>query len=85
MKKLKWKKWLATALSVSMLASSCLGGFAAGPEDYFDAKYYSSNYEDLQETFHSDYKQLLKHYLTYGLQEGRKAIPFLDLDRKSVV
>ncbi len=79
MKKLKWKKWLATALSVSMIAGSCLVASAAGPEDYFNAKYYSSNYEDLQKTFNNDTKQLLNHYLTYGLREGRKAIPFLDL------
>ena len=79
MKKLKWKKWLATVLSVSMLAGNCLGALAAGPEDYFDAKYYASNYEDLQGTFNSDAGQLLNHYLTYGLKEGRNAIPFLNL------
>ena len=79
MKRLKWKNWLAAILSAGMVTGSCLGASAAGQDDYFDAKYYSFKYEDLQKAFDSDTRHLLNHYLTYGLQEGRDAIPFLNL------
>lgn len=79
MKRMKWKKWLAAVLSASMLSAGCLSVSAAGPEDYFDAAYYVSKYEDLQKVYGNDEAQLWDHYLTYGLQEGREAIPFLDL------
>ena len=81
MKVKKWKKWLASALSAGMLAASSLGVSAGSLEEHFDADYYSSKYEDLQQVFGGETKELLNHYLTYGLEEGRDAIPYLNLSK----
>lgn len=79
MKTQRWKKWLAAALAAGMLAANCLSAAAGSLEDHFDAGFYSSEYEDLQQAFGSNEEQLLDHYLTYGLQEGRNAVPYLNL------
>ncbi len=44
-----------------------------------NTEFYSAMYPDLQEAFHGDAVLLKEHFLTYGLSEGRIAIPFLDI------
>ncbi len=48
-------------------------------ENCIDAEFYSVLYPDLQEAFHGDEVLLKEHFLTYGLSEGRIAIPFLNI------
>ena len=47
--------------------------FALDFSPVYDYNYYSSNYADLTGAFHGDDVALFKHYLTYGLLEGRQA------------
>ena len=74
-----WKKWMALAMSAGMLGSCVLGVSAGELEQKFDPVYYAGQYGDLKEAFNKDEKALLNHYLTYGLEEGRNAFPYLDL------
>ena len=51
----------------------------AGVEDVFDASYYADKYPDLLKAFGYDRKALLKHFMTYGLSEGRTMNGMLDI------
>ena len=44
----------------------------------FDAEYYVSRYPDLMAAFGHDAFALLKHYLEFGMSEGRSASPLFD-------
>ncbi len=50
-----------------------------GLESCIEPAFYSALYPDLQEAFHGNLARLKEHFLTYGLNEGRIAIPFLDI------
>jgi cytoskeletal protein RodZ len=39
----------------------------------FDASYYASRYSDLYAAYGNDAKALYKHFVTYGINEGRQA------------
>ncbi|MCM1193999.1 MAG: hypothetical protein NC123_11085 [Butyrivibrio sp.] len=52
---------------------------AAGLEDIFDAKYYADSNEDLKAAFGYDETALYRHFLEYGLKEGRQMNPILDV------
>ena len=39
----------------------------------FDAKYYLNRYSDLKSAFGNDYAAALKHFVEYGMKEGRQA------------
>lgn len=45
----------------------------------FDATYYSSAYPDLKNAFGTDAVKLYKHFLNYGIKEGRQAHPVFDV------
>lgn len=44
----------------------------------FDADYYHYRYPDLQRAFGNDRGMLYKHYITFGIKEGRTASPIFD-------
>lgn len=44
----------------------------------FDADYYFYKYPDLQRAFGHNRDLLYKHYITYGIKEGRSASPIFD-------
>ena len=46
----------------------------------FDAQYYLSKYPDLKAAFGSDTTAALKHFVTYGIKEGRQACAEFDVD-----
>ena len=54
-------------------------GRGAGIEDVFDERYYVENYPDLRDTYGYDRAALLKHFMTFGLSEGRNMNGLLDL------
>ena len=54
-------------------------GRGAGIEDVFDERYYAENYPDLRDTYGYDRAALLKHFMTFGLSEGRNMNGLLDL------
>ncbi len=42
-------------------------------KDVYDANYYVKRYPDLMKAFGYDENRLLKHFVTYGMKEGRQA------------
>ena len=42
-------------------------------KDVYDANYYVKRYPDLMKAFGYDENRLLKHFMTYGMKEGRQA------------
>lgn len=50
-------------------------------KEVFDAEYYSNNYEDLANVFGNDEKMLLRHFIMYGMYEGRKGSKNFDVAR----
>ncbi len=46
----------------------------------FDAEYYLSKYPDLKAAFGSDKTAALKHFVTYGIKEGRQACAEFNVD-----
>lgn len=69
------KVMLATALAVTMIASSATPVQAApmkvGVEDLFDAELYAAQNPDVKAAFGNDYKALFNHFMQYGMKEGR--------------
>lgn len=45
----------------------------------FDAKYYLNRYSDLKSAFGTDYAAALKHFVEYGISEGRRASESFDV------
>lgn len=45
----------------------------------FDAKYYLNRYSDLKSAFGNDYAAALKHFVDYGIDEGRRASESFDV------
>lgn len=47
----------------------------------YDVNYYRNKYEDLQKAFEpEDYNGLLKHFINYGMNEGRQASSTFDVN-----
>ena len=46
----------------------------------FDAEYYAAAYPDLARAFGNNPNKLLKHFIYYGLKEGRQASPAFDIN-----
>ena len=56
---------------------------ASGKKDYsdvFDADYYYSEYADLRSSIANDQKALLQHFVSFGMQEGRRGNAEFDVD-----
>lgn len=45
----------------------------------FDPVYYSETHEDLERAFRGDTKELEKHWLRFGIEEGRASSPVMDV------
>ncbi len=73
------KKLVVAMLAGTMLLSSGLQVSAAGLKDVFDAEYYANSYKDLKDAFGTDEEALYKHFLEYGLKEGRVMNPIIDV------
>lgn len=73
------KKKVIAALVATMMFGSALTVDAAGLKDIFDAEYYAGQYQDLQDAFGNDEDALYKHFLEYGLEEGRVMNPIIDV------
>lgn len=75
MKKNFMKIMSATVCGAVLLLGNVTEVCAAGNEKLsaltFDAQYYYNKYPDLQVTFGFDENALYRHYLNYGLKEGR--------------
>ncbi|MCM1190679.1 MAG: hypothetical protein NC541_15500 [bacterium] len=76
---MKFKKVIAVSTVTCALLASTLTVSAAGLRDVFDAKYYAEKYADLKAAFGNNEKALYRHYLTYGIKEGRTMSPVLDV------
>ena len=75
------KKKFYGILSLLMTITLVLAGIvpmqvqASGKKDYsavFDADYYYSEYADLRASIGNDQKALLQHFVSFGMQEGRR-------------
>ena len=75
---MKMKRFLALGAAALVLGSSMPVG-AATLKDVFDAEYYADKYEDLKEAFGYDEAALYKHYITYGVIEGRDCTPVINV------
>ena len=73
------KKLLALSLICGIAISSGITADAAGLRDVFNAKYYAEQYPDLMEAFGYDEELLYKHFLEFGLNEGRVMNPVIDI------
>ncbi|MEM0965634.1 MAG: hypothetical protein AAGJ81_05755 [Verrucomicrobiota bacterium] len=45
----------------------------------FDVEYYSEAHPDLQRAFRGDERELKKHWLRFGIEEGRSSSPVMDV------
>lgn len=75
----QWMKKMSLLLAGAMVLGSTLTVSAASIEEVFDAEYYSSTYKDLETAFGDNADALYNHYVTYGQNEGRTFVPFIDL------
>ncbi len=73
------KKLVVAMLAGTMLLSNGLQVSAAGMRDVFDAKYYAEQYKDLKDAFGDNEEALYKHFVEYGLKEGRNMNPIIDI------
>lgn len=73
------KKMVVAILAGTMLLSNGLQVSAAGMRDVFDAKYYAEQYKDLKDAFGDNEEALYKHFVEYGLKEGRNMNPIIDI------
>lgn len=73
------KKVIVTVVAAVLLMGSTFSVNAAGLRDVFSAKYYADKYPDLKAAFGYDEEMLYKHFLEYGLKEGRNMSPILDV------
>ncbi len=73
------KKLLALSLICGIAISSGISADAAGLRDVFNAKYYAEQYPDLLDAFGYDEELLYKHFLEFGLNEGRVMNPVIDI------
>jgi hypothetical protein len=79
MKGQRFKKLIIVGVASAMFVGSTLNVSAAGLKDIFDAEYYADTYPDLKAAFGYNEKLLYKHFITYGLKEGRNMNPVLDV------
>lgn len=73
------KKMVVAIMAGTMLLSSGLQVNAAGMRDVFDANYYAEQYKDLKDAFGNNEEALYKHFVEYGLKEGRNMNPIIDI------
>lgn len=69
----RWNKLLALAVASSIIFSGlgAINAQAATLKEAFNAKLYSDTYGDLKAAFGTNETALYRHYMNYGLNEGR--------------
>ena len=70
------KTKMAEAIAKKKSSSNATTSFVHNGLDYslvFDPTYYSNRYGDLKKAFGTDSQKLFKHFLDYGVREGRVA------------
>ena len=75
----KGRRMLVVAAAGAIALGSISYTQAAGIEDVFDEHYYADKYPDLKAAFGYDREALLKHFMTYGLSEGRGMNEMIDI------
>ena len=70
---------LIAATAGTMAFSNICYTQAAGIEDIFDERYYADEYPDLKAAYGYDRSALLKHFLKFGLAEGRVMNEMIDI------
>lgn len=75
MKMKRMHKAAAVAFMAAMMLNAPMDVSAEGVKDVFDAKYYADANEDLKAVFGYDEQALLRHYMAFGLDEGRSGSP----------
>ena len=68
----KWVQFKARISGQSLSSLTVYGGLDYAP--VFDATYYAGRYKDLKVEFGNDAAALFRHFITYGMNEGRQAI-----------
>lgn len=76
---MKIKILAASLTAAAILFGAGLPVSAAVPTGIFDADYYAAAYPDLQAAFGDDREALYRHFLQYGIAEGRQSSPALDV------
>ena len=74
-KKLNYLPICLLAITIALLGIMPMGVHAAEGTDYsdvFDADYYYNAYADLRSAIGYDSEALLRHFITFGMQEGRR-------------
>ena len=74
-RKLKGRLICLTAVTMVLTCIMPMQTQASGKKDYsavFDAKYYYNEYADLRASIGNDQKALLQHFVSFGMQEGRR-------------
>ena len=69
----------AAAGAIALSSISYTQAAGVGIETIFDEHYYADKYPDLKEAFGYDREALLKHFMTYGLSEGREMNELIDI------
>lgn len=75
----KVKRMFLVGTVLSVFAAGTVMVSAAGLRDIFDGEYYADNNPDLKEAFGYDEERLYRHFLEFGLEEGRQMNPVLDV------
>ena len=75
----KGRRILVAAMAAAMAFGNIGYVHAAGVDDVFDEHYYADQYPDLKAAFGYSRSALLKHFMKFGLAEGR-LLHFLDGD-----
>lgn len=73
------KRIAVAGLAGCLLYGGSMQSNAATLADVFDAEYYADSNPDLKAAFGYDKEALYKHFLEYGLSEGRKMNALIDI------
>lgn len=73
--KRRWKHAVSLIVAMTAFFAVTLNVSAEGVKDVFDAKYYADTYPDLKAAYGYDEAALYKHYMQFGLAEGRVGSP----------
>lgn len=74
------KKIIVTCTALSLILGSTISVSAADVKDIFDATYYAEQNPDVVAAVGNDADALYKHYVSYGMKEGRACGVLFDLN-----
>ncbi len=75
----KGRRILVAAMAAAMAFGNIGYVHAAGVDDVFDEHYYADQYPDLKAAFGYSRSALLKHFMKFGLAEGRVMNEMIDI------